>query len=489
MTYQSLTERWPHQQACHNWMLDKFSQQERGLLLALPMGVGKSKLAVDAIGEHIARNIERGTKTRVLILCPLSVVGVWPREFRKHLGLRGWDEGKLAIIAHRDPRGSILQYEWYEQDTAAEHIVLIMHYDAAWRRDVGEWLLGKRWNIIVADESHKFKAMPRYDHRTGEPTHGKLAAFMAQLGQRAAFKLALTGTPMAHSPQDIFSQMRFLDGGKRFGNSPYQFLQRYARYGGYAGKEVVGWQQSEDMAAKISTAMWTCPPDVVQLPDAIHETREFDLSPEASKAYAEMWETLCAQVEAGEITAQNGAVAFLRLQQITSGIGRLDGDKTVRIDRGKQKLLEDFLGDIESTEKVVVFCQFRDDLEAVKSAADAIPGRVYGEISGSAKDGLSADATFADGANIVGVQLQSGGVGIDLTAARYCVYFSPGLSLANYEQSLKRVHRPGQTKPVLFLHFNARGTVDETLYERLEKRRDLVEGILELAQARKAVAA
>lgn len=484
------TESWPHQRQCHDWVIERFRAGEKGLMLALPMGVGKSKIAVDLIAEHIANRAAAAPDepVNVLVLCPLSVCSVWPREFRKHSAVDVYVTVLSGAISQKQ-----MQAEYAMQERRVN--VLVCNYDAAWRGELGEYLLAQKWNIVVGDESHKFKAIPTYRKKgwnapdQWEVSSGKLAAFMADLGRRASFRLCLTGTPMAHSPADIFSQYRFLDLGRRFGNSGFKFKQRYGRYGGYGGKEIVGWQRREEMSQLYNQIAWTCPPDVIALPEAMHETREFDLSNECRRAYDDMWATLCAQVESGEITAQNGAVAFLRLQQITSGIGRLTDGSTVRIDKGKQQLLEEFLDDIPVEEKVVVFCQFSSDLAAVREAAEVTPGRRYAEISGNDKSGLSGDALFAEQANILGVQLQAGGMGIDLTAARYCVYFSPGLSLANYLQSLKRVHRPGQTRPVTFYHFNARNTIDTSLYERLEKREDLVEGILGLAREERRVAA
>ncbi len=483
--YQSKTTAWPHQVQCREWMSERHAAGENGLLLALPMGVGKSKLAVDFIGEYIAEMYDKPKRVKILILCPLSVVGVWPREFQKHMG-----SGYYLTAPHGTISGRQISFEFaFQQNVNA--VICVCHYEAAWRDPLAFWLLAQKWDIVVADESHKFKAHPKYkrdwgprDSSTWIASAGKLADFMARLGRRAAYRLALTGTPLAHSPADIFSQARFLDGGKRFGDSPALFMSRYHPI----GQPGAPWVNQHEFSTKLDEIMWKCPEDVVQLPEAVHEVREFDLSKGAMTAYREMWRDLCAQVEDGEITAQNGAVRFLRLQQITSGIGKLDDGSQVVIDAGKQLLLEDFLDDIDPSEKVVVFCQFRHDLASVEASAQA-KGREYGEISGESKTGLSPDALFAEGKSILGVQLQSGGVGIDLTAARYCVYFSPGMSLANYEQSLKRVWRPGQTRPVLFLHLVARGTIDAELYTRLEQRKDLVQGIMDLARAEREKAA
>jgi SNF2 family DNA or RNA helicase len=51
--------------------------------------------------------------------------------------------------------------------------------------------------------------------------------------------------------------------------------------------------------------------------------------------------------------------------------------------------------------------------------------------------------------------------------------------LGDYDQSLKRTHRPGQTRPVCYIHIVAKDTVDVKVYESLDKKRDIVEYVLE----------
>jgi SNF2 family DNA or RNA helicase len=76
------------------------------------------------------------------------------------------------------------------------------------------------------------------------------------------------------------------------------------------------------------------------------------------------------------------------------------------------------------------------------------------------------------------VQVQAGGCGIDATRAAYAAYYSQTHSLGDYEQSLARLRRPGQHRPVRYYHFVASGTIDEVVYESLQKKRDVVESIL-----------
>ena len=85
----------------------------------------------------------------------------------------------------------------------------------------------------------------------------------------------------------------------------------------------------------------------------------------------------------------------------------------------------------------------------------------------------------AGDAPVLAVQIDSGGLGIDLTRARYAIYYSLGFSLGSYEQSLARVHRPGQTRPVEYIHLLAENTVDEKVVAALSSRADVVNAVLQ----------
>jgi SNF2 family DNA or RNA helicase len=85
----------------------------------------------------------------------------------------------------------------------------------------------------------------------------------------------------------------------------------------------------------------------------------------------------------------------------------------------------------------------------------------------------------------IAVQMQAGGVGVDLTRCgdrpcRYVAYMSVGFALADYEQSLARVRRPGQTAEcVRYYHFVVKDSIDEAVYGSLLKKRNVVEDVLE----------
>ena len=136
------------------------------------------------------------------------------------------------------------------------------------------------------------------------------------------------------------------------------------------------------------------------------------------------------------MTAKNAMVKLIRLAQITGGVVRTEQGGEERIDSAKLDALVDILEEIEPGEPVVVFGRFHADLDAVKEAAARNERRCF-ELSGRVNQ--LAEWSAGAGGNVLAVQIQAGGVGIDLTRARYSIYYSPTFSLGDYEQSLARV--------------------------------------------------
>ncbi len=79
---------------------------------------------------------------------------------------------------------------------------------------------------------------------------------------------------------------------------------------------------------------------------------------------------------------------------------------------------------------------------------------------------------------VLAVQIQAGGVGIDLTRTRVGIYYSLGLSLGDHLQSLARIQRPGQEKIVAYYYLLADGTVDHKIYRALLNLEEVIEAIM-----------
>lgn len=454
----ALNKLWPHQQdALAHCMAHP------GAMVAAPMGVGKSAVA-------IALREAAGAK-RMIISAPKSVVANWPNEFAKHstapvrvVALSG---GSVAArVGKAEQAAKLSEFD-------GQPCVIVVNHEATWREPMAGWIVRWRPDLFVLDESHRSKD-PR-------------GVFSKWLGNTSALytrRVALTGTPMPHSPLDVFGQYRFLD-PSIFGRSFTRFRARYAIMGGFEQKQVVDYQNTDELAAKFRRIAFECPEDVVSLPEAVDTTRTVELSPSAQKLYRQVERDLYAAIDAGEVTVSNALVKLLRLQQITGGNISLDPEqpddprRIERVDYGKQTALVDILEDLPEGEPVVVFARFTADLDAIHEAA-RVAGRSSLELSGR-RDEL-ARWQHGEGA-VLATQIQAGGVGIDLTRARVCVYYSLGFSLGEYLQSRKRTHRPGQTRSVVYVHLVAAGTIDQKVYAALARRADVVRAVLEGGQS------
>jgi SNF2 family DNA or RNA helicase len=244
--------------------------------------------------------------------------------------------------------------------------------------------------------------------------------------------------------------------------------------GGYQRKQITGFQKLDELERLMSRITFRVGAEVLDLPPATHVTYHCDLAGEALRIYRDLEEDFVAHVLDGTVTAANAMVKLLRLQQVTGGCVPTDEGITHRVDSSKVKLLADTLEDIGRDEPVVVFCRFHADMDAVHDACDGM-GYSSLELSGR-RDELKR---WQDGeAQVLAVQISAGGVGVDLTRARYSMYYSLSFSLGEYDQALARVHRPGQTRPVEHVHLVARNTVDVKIMRALEKRAEIVQSIL-----------
>jgi len=454
-TSQFRTTPWRHQREAVAFVQQLYHRGKRGAMIAAVMGTGKSAMTVYLC-------VEEGFQF-ILVLCPLRVVQVWKPQFEMHSAIPflvvALDDTFSNVKAKRDEA----QRKINLAKARGVPVVVVINYDSAWRTPFAEWALRQKWDLVVADEAHRAKA-----------PGGKASRYLARLGKAARFRLGLSGTPMPHSPLDVYGYFRFID-ATIFGWSHNRFRQHFAVMGGYQNHQVVAYDNLDELNRKFYSVTFACGKDVLDLPPEVHITYTCQLGGEACRTYRSLKRNLMAELDAGEVTAANALVKLLRLQQITGGFIRTDDGQDVQIDSAKMNLLRDVLEDIDPQEAVVVFCRFHKDLEAVNRVADET-GRRSLELSGRMDDLKQWQAGKAP---VLAVQIDSGGVGVDLTRARYSIYYSLGFSLGSYEQSLARIHRPGQTRPVEYIHLLAQDTVDEQVMAALARRSDVVNSVLQ----------
>lgn len=191
------------------------------------------------------------------------------------------------------------------------------------------------------------------------------------------------------------------------------------------------------------------------------------------------------------VTAVNVLSKMLRLSQITGGhLPDIDDDPTVdstgkyhQIGDSKLKALADVLDEIGPDEPVVIFSRFTAEIASIKEKCESV-GRKCFELSGHRKElenwkrGIHSGLK---GCTLI-TQESCGGVGVSFVESRYCIYYSVGYSLGNFEQSVARTHRHGQGRPTTFVFLIAqresgRPTIDRLIRNAIAKRKEVIDVI------------
>lgn len=480
------TSAWLHQRRAYH-----FAAPRSAAMLAMDMGTGKTRAAIGLM-EGAWRN--GGT----IVLCPRSVLNVWPNQLAIHAE-QPWNPILPPGNSTVAKRAEFIQRHVTASANARRPWLALVNYEACWRKEMANCLMELAINgiTLVLDESHRLKA-----------PGGRQSMFVAKLAgvvrASGGRVLCLTGTPMPHGPQDVYAQFRAMDPGI-FGTSFNRFRSRYCVMGGWEGKQILSYTNETELAQKFGSATFVVKkseagldlPETLHIPDVAHGEvigrGTFELGEAEARAYDAIDRDFILGVQDGTVTAANALVKLLRLSQVTSGFVRDDEGIDHTLGDSKIDALDEILQDIPPREPVVVFARFKKDLQAIRDLA-ARQERRYGEVSGDTKPshpdyGLNSSAQMRDDLDLIALQIQSGGVGIDLSRACYAVYFSLDYSLGNYSQSLARLDRPGQTRPVTYYHLIARGTGDETIYRALQARENVVEAMIARAREHQPVMA
>ena len=410
--------------------------------------------------------------TRVLVVAPSSVCSVWPHDLE---AFAAFPFQASVLLGEKEKRLEALRRLTDYPETANRLLVAVINYEATHREGIFEALEGYAAGLIICDESQRIK----------NPKAAQSKA-VQMLGDRAAYRLILSGTPVQNSVIDLYSQYRFLDPAV-FGTNFYTFRNRYCQMGGYGGHEVVGFRHMDELVRKEhSIALRVTKAECLDLPGQTFVRRYVQLEPAARQMYTQIARASCAELENGEhVTASIVLTKLLRLMQLTGGFVQADGgDRPRPTGSAKLDALADILEDYvqEAGQKLVVFARFRPEIAAICQLLEQRGiryGRIDGDVPMDQRGAIVETFQQDPGVKVFVAQIQTAGLGITLHAASAAVFYSLDFNYANYAQALARIHRIGQAQPVTYIHLLAEHTVDEQVLDALERKEDLARTIVD----------
>ena len=413
--------------------------------LWLDPGLGKTAIVLAAFRVLQAKKLAN----KMLVIAPLRpAYSVWPTEAKKWEQFDSYSVGVL----HGGKKEKVL---------AKNHDIYVINYESLhW---LSRALNGKPWpfEVLVIDEISYMKNTRTQRFKTLKPMLGKFDR-----------RWGLTGSPAPNSLLDIFGPQYIIDQGATFGPYISHFRTTYFYPSGYNGYE---WKLQSDGEKRIQEqlegkVLRMAALDHLDLPELAYNDVMIELPASAKQIYKKFEDDLTIQLEQGDVTAVNAAVAVMKGQQIANGGSYLDGnDKTsIRIHDAKTEAVIDLVEEL-SGQPCIVGYHFQHDLERLKQAFPHAP------IIGSGVVGSKLDAVIAAwNAGEIPVLLahpMSAGHGLNLQGAGHAViWYSLTWSLEIYEQFIRRLWRQGQKNHIMVHHIIAKDTVDEAIMLAIRRK-------------------
>lgn len=423
--------------------------------------VSKSVIVLTAI----KRLLEEGHVRRVLIIAPLRVARQgWPTEILK------WDHTRsltytVAVGSAKERQKAL---------TSGAAITIINRENVPWL--VNDYLGGETtlwsWDCVVVDELQSFKNHKAQRYRALY----SVRSFISRI-------IGLTGTP--GSLMDLWGEMRLLDMGERLGKFITHYRDRWFEPDQYnphtgqvysyrpkAGSEEKIYEKIQDIVISMDAV------SNLDMPEIFYGDTVVQLSDRELKVYEKLKRDMALRLPEGDVTAVTAGVLANKLRQCADGVvystpSPGEESKVVVLHERKLDALEDIVE--AAGEPVLVAYAFRHELEQIRSRfPDA---RLLDKDSDIAdwNRGRISIGLFHPASLGVGVNLQQGG--------RILAWYGLTFSILDYQQSVSRLWRQGQERPVIVQHIICEGTIDERIKEILERKDTSQKGLLDAVKA------
>ena len=454
----------------------------KGYALLFEQGCGKTLTAIAIMGRlYLDRKIKK-----LLVLAPLSVCPVWPKEFEQYADFPVHCINLPEVTAVRQ-RKTLLDDLSKGRSWDGLNVV-VTNYEILRKPAMTKVMQDWGPDAVICDESQRIK--------NPQAQQSKAAWGM---GDIAKYKLILSGTPVCNTPLDYFSQYRFLD-PSIFGRSFYAFRNRYAHVGGFQNHEVLGVRRLGELSSKAhSIASRVRKEDALDLPEYVTQTLYCDLEPEARAAYDTLERVGAIELDAvGKVTAPMVITRMMRLAQLTGGYfvgmnGNAPEEAPLNISSAKMFLLKDTVKDlIDAGHKIVVFCRFVPEILLLQEVISAMYKQtglmqdrdivrvMYGATPAEERGRIVEEFQTDPDVKVFIAQTHTAGLGITLHAADTCIFYSPDFSYTDYAQARDRIHRGGQTRKCTCIHLCCRNTIDELAFKAIEQKKGLADSAVDM---------
>jgi SNF2 family DNA or RNA helicase len=470
----------PHQLSGIEWMLEKERigtevslRNKEGTALIKggfqcdDMGLGKTIQMTAVMVNHVVK--------KTLLIAPLAMIDTWA-TICKRAGMSVYEVDKKKkdkwLLQNMN---SAIPMRLMKNRPA----VYISNYEKLYTTTS---LFREPWDRVVLDEAHKI--------RNGD---GMVAYFARKL--KAPLRWVITGTPLVNSLKDVVSLLAFL------GVSTSAMYSWEKRYDIILPKILI--HRSLD---SLRTTIQGAPP----LPEIHQQFLPFTTAAEEEFYHGVQCasESMALKYASDRISPSQAFLLLLRLRQISVhpqvyiNSKRRQDFHYARPDwigpSTKLEAVKSILtNDTDQLHKYIIFCQFNDEMVLIreyllqeKLLKDENILIYNGQMNQEERRVVLETSKATQEKTVLLIQLQAGGVGLNLQEYDRVLFVSPWWTSAMMDQAIARAVRMGQTKVVKVYHLHLKAeqentiNIDAIINAKAEEKRIMLEKLFALCESK-----
>lgn len=316
----------------------------------------------------------------------------------------------------------------------------VINYELAFRRPE---LLNLEHFTLMLDESSMIT----------NPT-AKRTKFIHKL--KPDNSILLSGTPTGGKYEKLWSQLKLLGWNisKDLFYRQYVITEWIDDDSGFRIPVITGYKNVDRLKSKLKqhgcifmkTEEVFDLPEKIQIPVMVNNSKEFSRF---------MRNSIVELPDGKELIGDTALTKRLYARQLCGQYSKV-----------KMAAFVDLVGSTD--DRLIVFYNFTEELNLMKEAV-ALMDKPISIVNGEIKD-LAAYENYSD--SVTFVQYQAGAMGLNLQKANKIIYFTLPQSSELFEQSMKRIHRIGQSKNCFYYILMVKNSVEGVILDTLKKRKD-----------------
>ena len=464
----------------------------QGAILADEMGLGKTLQTIALIWTLLKQNpiYEDGPVVKkVLIVCPVTLINNWRKEFSKWLG-----NMRISVFVMDSTKARIKDFT-----KGVVYNVMIIGYEKL-RTVIDELHEGRGIDLVIADEGHRLKSQ-------------QAKSGIAIRSLSTARRVILSGTPIQNDLGEFCSMVDFVNpgvlGGVKSFSKRFEMPIERARQPGASAKDIAkGEERSEELSELTSPFILRRTAEI--LAKYLPPKTEYVILCSPTNAQAQLYRHVLSspifQSAMGSPEAYLQLITILKKvcnsPKLLSPKANADPEKEslsnalvasippalLRNNSTSTKLrvLDQLLHVIRTntSEKVVLVSNFTATLDLLSNLLTSL-SLPFLRLDGSTQqkqrqeyvdkfNNTPSSTTFA-----FLLSAKAGGLGLNLIGASRLVLFDVDWNPAIDAQAMARIHRDGQKRPCVIYRFLMAGGLDEKIWQRQVTKLGLADSVME----------